>query len=111
MTKSSSQLQSAIKPSVIVFGLDGTGKSKAGRFSERHAAAATNAAKSLKLSICSTAKPGIEGLLKNIPVGRLHAQGKAFIPYVKRELFDQIQAAASTTALAAKSKAGPTITA
>ena len=111
MTKSSPQAPSATKPAVIVFGLDNAGKSKAGRFSERHAAAARKAAKSLKLSICSATKPGIEDLAKKIPVGRLHAQGKAFIPRIRRDLFDQIQAAATTNAAAAKSKAGPAVTA
>jgi hypothetical protein len=112
MTKSNPQTLSATKPAVIVFGLDQAGKPKAGRFAERHAAAARKAAKSLKLSICSVTKPGIAGLVGKIPVGRVHAQGKAFIPYIKRELFDQVQAAsATTTALAAKAKPGSAITA
>jgi hypothetical protein len=112
MTKANPQSQSANKSALIVFGLDSAGKSKAGRFSERHAAAARKAAKSLKLTVCSAAKPGIADLLEKIPVGRLHAQGKTFIPHIKRQLFDQIQAVAAPTALgAAKSKAGPTVTA
>jgi hypothetical protein len=56
-------------------------------------------------------KPGITDLVGTIPVGRVHAQGKAFIPYIKRELFDRIQAAGTTTALAAKAKPGSAITA
>ncbi|MGY4512948.1 hypothetical protein [Bradyrhizobium sp. USDA 3650] len=95
---------------LIVFGLDTAGKPKAGRFSEKHAAVATKAAKSLKLSVCSGDKPAIADILKRIPVGRLHAQGKAFIPYIKRALFDQIQTAAAPTSLAAKSNAGPAVT-
>lgn len=95
---------------LVVFGLDTAGKPKAGRFSEKHAAVATKAAKSLKLSVCPGDKPAIADILKRIPVGRLHAQGQAFIPYIKRDLFDQIQTAAAPASLAAKSNPGPAVT-
>jgi hypothetical protein len=109
MTKSASS-SSSNKLAVIVFGLDQAGKPKAGRFAERHAAVARKAAKSLGLSVCPSSKPGFAGLASKIPAGRVHAQGKAFIPYIKRELFDQVQAASSTTtALPSKSKAGSSV--
>lgn len=110
MTKSAAQPPSGTKAELIVFGLDTAGKPKAGRFTEKHAAAAAKAANSLKLSTCPGDKPAIADILKKIPVGRLHAQGKAFIPYIKRELFDQIQAAAAPAAPAAKSNPGPAVT-
>ncbi|ANW00085.1 hypothetical protein [Bradyrhizobium icense] len=110
MTKSAGQPPSGPKRELIVFGLDTAGKPKAGRFAKKHAAVATRAAKSLKLSVCPGDKQAIADILKKIPVGRLHAQGKAFIPYIKRDLFDQIQAAATPASLAAKSNPGPAVT-
>lgn len=110
MTKPTAQPKSTTRGDLIVFGLDTAGKPKAGRFTEKHAAVATKAAKSLKLSIIPGDRPAVSDLLKKIPVGRLHAQGRAFIPYIKKQLFDQIQAAATPTSLAAKSNPGPAVT-
>lgn len=110
MTKTTQLSPTPPKPAVIVFGLDQAGKPKAGRFAEQHAAVAKKAAKSLGLSICSASKPGFADLARQIPSGRIHAQGKAFIPYIKRELFDLVQAVTkSTAALAAKSKPGASV--
>lgn len=110
MTKSSSQSLSATKPAVIVYGLDQAGKPKAGRFAERHAAAAKKAAKALKLAVLAINRPEVVDLVTKIPVGRIHAQGKAFIPYIKRELFDRLQAANGPSASkAAASKPGPAV--
>jgi len=110
MAKSATQALSGPATELIVFGVDTAGKPKARRFAEKHAAVATKAAKSLKLSICPGDKPAIADILKKIPVGRLHAQGKAFIPYIKRELFDQVQAAAASVVVTAKSHQGPAVT-
>ena len=112
MTRTPQPSPMSHKPAVIVFGLDQAGKPKAGRFAEQHAAVARKAAKSLGLSICPSSRPGFADLASRIPFGRVHAQGKAFIPYIKRELYDQVQAASKTTAaLAAKTKPGASVSA
>jgi hypothetical protein len=76
----------------IVFGLDDTGKPKAGRFTHKEAEAAKDAAASMKLSVHEFSASEAEDLMKEIPVGRIHAKGKAFIPYVKQELYDRLLA-------------------
>jgi hypothetical protein len=96
---------------VVVFGLDENGKPKAGRFAEKQAEVARKAARSLKLAICNLTRPKLSELAAQIPVGRIHAQGKAFIPYIKRELFDQLAAAASPASANAASKASPSVSA
>ena len=96
---------------VVVFGLDENGKPKAGRFPEKQAATARKAARSLKLAICNLTRPGLVELAAQIPVGRIHTQGKAFIPYIKRELFDQLTAAAKPASVSAASKVGPSVSA
>ena len=95
----------------MVFGLDENGKPKAGRFPEKQAAIARKAARSLKLAICNLTRPKLSELAAQIPVGRIHAQGKAFIPYIKRELFDQLAAATSPVSASAASKAAPSVSA
>jgi hypothetical protein len=103
---------SAAKSPVIVFGLDQSGKPKAGRFAEKHATVARKAAKALNLAVCAISRPKLIELAARIPVGRLHAQGKAFIPSIRRELFDELQGAMGPTpARAAASKPGPSVSA
>jgi hypothetical protein len=81
----------------IVFGLDDTGKPKAGRFTHKEAEAAKAAATSMKLNIREFTSAEAEDLMKQIPVGRIHAKGKAFIPFIKQELYDMLSAEASKT--------------
>jgi hypothetical protein len=83
------------KIQVIVFGLDETGKPRAGRFSAKEAEAAKEAAASAKLTLWETTASTTDGFIKEIPVGRIHGKGSAIIPYVKQALYDQLVAAAT----------------
>jgi hypothetical protein len=113
MTKRATPKRSAAaKSPVIVFGLDQAGKPKAGRFPEKHATVARKAAKVLNLAVCAISRPKLIELAPRIPVGRLHAQGKAFIPNIKQALFDELQGAiGQNPAMAAASKPGPSVSA
>jgi hypothetical protein len=96
---------------LLVFGLDQAGKPKAGRFPDRHATLARKAALALNLNAYPMDRPKLVELASQIPVGRIHAQGKAFIPSIKQGLFDQIrQAVNPATTMAAAAKAGPQVT-
>jgi hypothetical protein len=64
---------------IIVYGIDATGKPKAGRFPERQAAA-KKAARSLKLAVCNVDRPALVEIVAKIPVGRVHDQGSRFCP-------------------------------
>jgi len=100
----------AAKSPVIVFGLDQSGKPKAGRFADKQATVARKAARALKLAVCAISRPKLIALAPRIPVGRLHAQGKAFIPNIKQALFDELQGAIGPSpAKAAASKPGPSV--
>jgi hypothetical protein len=77
---------------VLLFGLDQSGKPKAGRFAGTHAEEAKHAAATMNLTVIEVATPQAEDLAKKMPVGRIHARGKAFIPFIKRELFDRLTA-------------------
>lgn len=76
---------------LIVFGLDSIGKPKAARFTAAHSGVAKTAAAALKLQTHEITGD-LEDLAKNLPVGRVHARGKAFIPYIKKDLYDRLVA-------------------
>jgi hypothetical protein len=86
------------KPVLVVFGLDQTGKPKAARFTGGQSEAAREAAAAMQLTVFEATGPELEELSKKLPVGRLHARGKAFIPYIKRDLYDRLQAASGKSA-------------
>jgi hypothetical protein len=90
MTKLSPSATAGTQPALLVFGLDQAGKPKAGRFAAAHGETAKEAAKALKLTVLEIAGADLEELAKTVPVGRIHARGKAFIPYVKRDLYDRL---------------------
>jgi hypothetical protein len=86
------------KPVLVVFGLDQTGKPKAARFTGTQSEAAREAAAAMQLTVFEATGPELEELSKKLPVGRLHARGKAFIPYIKRDLYDRLRAASGKSA-------------
>ncbi|MBR0795651.1 hypothetical protein JQ615_09650 [Bradyrhizobium jicamae] len=109
MTKpKSSQPSASLPPAVIVFGLDPAGKPKAGRFPGKDATLARKAALALKLTVCNVNRPKLTEIFNRIPVGRLHAQGKAFLPFIRRDLYEELTAAANP-AMAAAAKPGPNV--
>jgi hypothetical protein len=95
----------AAKPQILVFGLDQTGKPQAGRFVPDQAEPAKRAAASLKLSSCEVSADLAE-IAKEVPVGRVHARGRAFIPYVKRDLYDRLNGAVGSAAPPATPQSG-----
>ncbi|VIO70456.1 hypothetical protein CI1B_31100 [Bradyrhizobium ivorense] len=92
-------------PAIIVFGLDPAGKPKAGRFPGKDAALVRKAALALKLTACSVTRPRLVELVSRIPVGRLHAQGRAFLPFIKPDLYQEL-VTASNPSMAAAAKPG-----
>ncbi|WP_156928987.1 hypothetical protein [Bradyrhizobium sp. th.b2] len=112
MTKpNSSKPSPASNSTVIVYGLDPAGKPKAGRFPGKHANLARKAALALKLAVCKVNRPRLIEIASRIPVGRLHAQGKAFLPFIRSELYDELATAVLPTSRAATGKAIPKVTA
>jgi hypothetical protein len=105
----STKPEAAPTAAVIVFGLDPAGKPKAGRFPGKNAAVARKAAKALKLAICKINRPSLIEIATKIPAGRLHSQGKAFLPYIGRNLYEALAAAATPPIAAAAAKASPNV--
>lgn len=96
------------QPQVIVLGLDENGKSKAARFVVDQLAPASEAARSLGLQIHEAGTPELAALAKKLPAGRLYARGKAFVPFIKRDLFDKLNdALGGSVATGAEASAEP----
>jgi hypothetical protein len=88
---------------VVLFGVDQNGKPKAARFVEKHADLATKAAAHLKLHVLPIVGPAVADLAGRLPAGRIHANGRGFVPYIRRDLYAKLIAAAGISATAKSS--------
>jgi hypothetical protein len=75
---------------VIVFGVDEHGKPKAARFADNLAALATKAASQMHLGVLTVGSADVEEIATRLPVGRIYANGRGFVPYVRRDLYDKL---------------------
>jgi hypothetical protein len=96
VTKAKSSTVETLYPApVILFGMDSRGKPKAARFRKDHAGLAVKAASQLHLQVLANNSPKIGELAAKLPVGRVHATGRAFVPFIPRDLYDKLIAVAS----------------
>lgn len=83
---------------VVLFGLDETGKPRAARFSRQHAQLAAKAAGVMGLTVCTVSSPELTEIARQLPAGSIHANGRGFVPNVRRDLYAKlIEASGSTT--------------
>ena len=80
---------------LVLFGIDSRGKPKAARFGKQHAGLAMKAATQLQLQVLPGNDPKIADLTAQLPVGRVHATGRTFVPFIRRDLYDKLVAAAA----------------
>ena len=83
---------------LILFGLDENQKPRAAWFIGDELALLAKAAEAMKLTICDAKSPELADLVQKLPVGRLHANGRGFVPYVRKDLYDAVVAAAGSDA-------------
>jgi hypothetical protein len=103
-------------PGVVVFGLNASGKPKAAYFPEKHASLARTAARKLGLSVFRLTSRDAVDLAGKLPTGKVYANGRAFVSYVRRELYEKLttlarRAGASRQALrvCSAAKASPAV--
>src|SRR5437867_4711263 len=56
------------------------------------------AAGHLNLQVLQVTAPAIAELASRVPVGRIHANGRGFVPYIRRDLYGKLVAAAAVPA-------------
>lgn len=77
-------------PAVIVLGRDDSGKPHASWFDEAAAPLAEKAAAMMGMAALRAATGELRALAGHLPQGRVFSTGRAFVPFVKASLFDQL---------------------
>ena len=80
---------------LVLFGIDSRGKPKGARFGKEHASLAMKAATQLQLNVLASNDPKVAEIAARLPVGRVHATGRTFVPFIRRDLYDKLVAAAA----------------
>jgi hypothetical protein len=80
---------------LVLFGIDSRGKPKAARFRREHAGLAIKAATQLQLNVLASNDPNVAEIAARLPVGRVHATGRTFVPFIRHDLYDKLVAAAA----------------
>ncbi|MCJ2128687.1 hypothetical protein [Methylobacterium sp. E-045] len=84
----------AIPPGLILFGRDERHRPHASRFSAGDKAEAERAADLMGMHVLEISDDTHHNLAAGLPQGRLFGSGKAFVPFVKAEVFDLLVTAA-----------------
>jgi len=78
-------------PALILFGRSEDGKPRAGTFQEAEIETATNASKGMGLAVLKVSDAQAQDLATKIPAGRVHANGRGFVPFIRGNLYAQLQ--------------------
>jgi hypothetical protein len=81
-------------PGLIVFGRDDRSRPHASRFAADEAKAAERAAVLMGMHVLAVSNDEHRTLADGLPLGRVFESGRAFVPFVKADLFDRLMAAA-----------------
>jgi hypothetical protein len=92
MTKKADKKDPKFEPPLYVFGLDENGKPRGARFSEVRDDV-VSAALDMKCWVVYPAPEAFVPFGMKLPLGRLYASGRAFIPNIRRDLYDKLFAA------------------
>ena len=65
------------------------------RFRKEHASLALKAAGQLQLNVLASNDPKVAEIAARLPVGRVHATGRMFVPFIRHDLYDKLLAAAA----------------
>src|SRR5258708_19922842 len=80
----------------ILFGADEYAKPRAARFSTTDPEVLAKAAQAMSLRLFEAADPELAEIAKQLPAGRLHASRQGLVPYIKRDLHNELLTATST---------------
>jgi hypothetical protein len=95
-TKKSAPAQPQTK-SYVPLGADEYAKPRAARFSGEDPALLAKAAEAMHLRLVEITEPDVAEIAALLPAGRLHANGKGLVPYVKGGVYSELMCAALPT--------------
>jgi hypothetical protein len=74
----------------ILFGADEYAKPRAASFSAEDPALLAKAAETMFLRLVQITEPEVAEISATLPAGRLHANGKGLVPYIKGDLYNEL---------------------
>jgi hypothetical protein len=88
--KSSTAPPTTATPPLIVLGYDDDQKPRGARFDHDKPDLVTKAAELIGLKVYDTSNPDVAAIAKKLPVGRLYANGRGFVPNVRQDLYSNL---------------------
>jgi hypothetical protein len=85
------------RKSHILLGTDEYAKPRAARFTGEDPALLAKAAETMHLRLVEITEPEVAEIAALLPAGRLHANGKGLVPYVKGDVYTELMCAALAT--------------
>ena len=105
VTKSSAAAPTATPP-LIVLGFDEQQKPRGARFVDAKPDLVLKAADLMGLKVYQASPPEVAELAKKLPLGRLYANGRGFVPNIRQSLYSDLVVALALEGQAALSKNG-----
>ena len=88
--KSSTAPATTATPPLIVLGYDDQQKPRGARFDQDKPDLVTKAAELIGLKVYDTSNPDVAAIAKKLPVGRLYANGRGFVPNIRQDLYSHL---------------------
>ena len=89
MTKPTKTPPAGASNVLIVLGTDENDKPRGARFTDANPDLVAKAAKLMDLRVYDALSPELAALAKKLPIGRLYANGRGFVPYVRQRLYSE----------------------
>jgi hypothetical protein len=106
VTKSSAAATTAAAPPLIVLGFDDQQKPRGARFVDAKPDLVTMAAELLGFKVYEASPPEVAEFAKKLPLGRLYANGRGFVPNIRQSLYSDLVVALGLEPQAALSRNG-----
>jgi hypothetical protein len=106
VTRSSAAAATAATPPLIVLGFDDQQKPRGARFVDAKPDLVTKVADLLGFKVFQATPPEVADIAKKLPVGRLYANGRGFVPNVRQDLYSELVVALALEPQAALSRNG-----
>jgi hypothetical protein len=106
ITKSSAAAGPAASPPLIVLGFDEQQKPRGARFVDAKPDLVTKAAHLLGFKVYQASLPDVTEVAKKLPLGRLYANGRGFVPNIRQSLYSDVVAELAFEPQTALSKIG-----
>ena len=74
----------------VLFGADEYARPRAARFAAEDPALLAKAAEAMHLGLVEVTDPDVAEIAATLPSGRLHANGKGLVPYIKGDIYMEL---------------------